>query len=81
MEALLQSLANTDPLTGLFNRRVFFERLEQEIAKVARLPNYLVALLILDLDFFKRINDTYGHSVGDDVLKEFANIASNNVAR
>ena len=79
MEALLQSLANTDPLTGLFNRRVFFERLEQEIAKVARLPNYLVALLILDLDFFKRINDTYGHSVGDDVLKEFANIASNNV--
>jgi two-component system, cell cycle response regulator len=78
-EALLQSLANTDPLTGLFNRRVFFERLEQEIAKVARLPNYLVVLLILDLDFFKRINDTYGHSVGDDVLKEFANIASNNV--
>lgn len=79
MEAQLQRLANTDPLTELFNRRVFFERLEQEIAKVARLPDYLVVLLILDLDFFKRVNDTYGHAVGDDVLKAFATIASNNV--
>ena len=79
MEAQLQTLANTDPLTGLFNRRIFFERLEQEIAKVARLSDYLVVLLMLDLDFFKRINDAYGHAAGDEVLKVFAKIASNNV--
>jgi len=74
LEAQLQTLASTDPLTGLFNRRIFLERLEQERAKVARLPHYSAALLMLDLDFFKRVNDTYGHAVGDDVLKAFADI-------
>lgn len=78
MEAQLQKLACTDPLTGLFNRRVFLERLEQERAKVARLPNYMAVLLMLDLDFFKRINDTYGHATGDAVLKAFAEIVHNN---
>lgn len=75
LEAQLQTLASTDPLTGLFNRRVFLERLEQERAKVARLPNYSAVLLMLDLDFFKRVNDTYGHGTGDEVLKAFADIA------
>jgi diguanylate cyclase (GGDEF)-like protein len=78
VEAQLQVLANTDPLTGLFNRRVFFEQLEQERAKVARLSNYSVVLLMLDLDFFKRVNDIYGHASGDAVLKAFADIARNN---
>ncbi|MGZ5575867.1 MAG: diguanylate cyclase [Methylobacter sp.] len=78
MEAQLQKLASTDPLTGLFNRRVFLERLEQERAKVARLPHYVVVVLMLDLDFFKRINDTYGHATGDEVLKVFAEIVRNN---
>ncbi|MGZ4981455.1 MAG: diguanylate cyclase [Methylobacter sp.] len=78
MEAQLQKLASTDPLTGLFNRRVFLERLEQERAKVARLPHYVVVVLMLDLDFFKRINDTYGHATGDAVLKVFAEIVRNN---
>ncbi|MFZ2407559.1 MAG: diguanylate cyclase [Methylobacter sp.] len=78
MEAQLQKLASTDPLTGLFNRRVFLERLEQETAKVARLPHYAAVLLMLDLDFFKRVNDTYGHAAGDAVLKMFAEIARNN---
>ncbi|MGZ5628428.1 MAG: diguanylate cyclase [Methylobacter sp.] len=78
MEAQLQKLASTDPLTGLFNRRVFLERLEQERAKVARLPHYVVVVLMLDLDFFKRINDTYGHATGDAVLKVFAKIVRNN---
>jgi diguanylate cyclase (GGDEF)-like protein/PAS domain S-box-containing protein len=78
MEAQLQKLASTDPLTGLFNRRVFLERLEQERAKVARLPHYVAVLLMLDLDFFKRINDTYGHAAGDAVLKAFAEIARSN---
>jgi len=78
MEAQLQKLASTDSLTGLLNRRVFLERLEQERAKVARLPHYVAVLLMLDLDFFKRINDTYGHATGDAVLKAFAEIALNN---
>ncbi len=75
LEAQLQQLASTDPLTGLFNRRVFMEQLEMERAKVARLPNYSAVLLMLDLDFFKRVNDVYGHGTGDEVLKAFADIA------
>ncbi len=78
MEAQLQKLASIDPLTGLFNRRVFLEQLEQERAKVARLRYYSTVLLMLDLDFFKRVNDTYGHATGDVVLKAFAEIARNN---
>ena len=78
MESQLQNLASTDPLTGLFNRREFYQRLKQEIAKVARLSNYSAVLLMLDLDFFKRINDTYGHATGDAVLIAFANIIRNN---
>lgn len=77
MEAQLQKLASTDPLTGLFNRRVFLEQLEQERAKVARLPHYSAVLLMLDLDFFKRVNDDYGHATGDSVLKAFAEITRN----
>ncbi|MFI3158361.1 MAG: diguanylate cyclase [Methylococcaceae bacterium] len=78
MEAQLQKLASIDPLTGLFNRRVFLERLELERAKVARLRRYSTVLLMLDLDYFKRVNDTFGHATGDAVLKAFAEIASNN---
>jgi two-component system cell cycle response regulator len=78
LEAQLQKLASTDPLTGLFNRRVFLERLEQERAKVARLPHYVAVVLMLDLDFFKRVNDTYGHATGDAVLKAFAEVVRNN---
>ncbi len=74
----LQKMAYTDPLTGLFNRRIFLERLTQEVAKIDRLPNYSVALLMLDLDFFKKVNDTYGHASGDAVLKAFAEIVKNN---
>lgn len=78
MEAQLQKLASIDPLTGLFNRRVFLEQLEQERAKVSRLFHYSAVLLMLDLDFFKRVNDTYGHATGDAVLKAFADVARNN---
>lgn len=74
MEAQLQKLASTDPLTGLFNRRVFLEQLERERAKVARLPHYSSVLLMLDLDYFKRVNDAYGHATGDAVLKAFAEV-------
>ena len=75
LEEMLYKLANTDPLTGLFNRRVFLERLNQESDRISRLGGSAV-LLMLDLDFFKRINDNYGHATGDEVLKQFANVMS-----
>lgn len=64
-------LAILDPLTGLYNRRFSEEQLRIEIARADRCGNPLVVLL-LDLDNFKDINDRYGHSAGDLVLKEFA---------
>lgn len=74
LEAQLQKLANTDPLTELYNRRVFLEKLAQEIARLACFEHSSAALLMIDLDYFKRINDTYGHSTGDEVLRQFAQI-------
>lgn len=65
----LHSLAETDPLTGLFNRRAFEAKVELLRAAAAPLP---VGLIICDIDHFKRVNDTYGHAVGDTVLKTVA---------
>jgi diguanylate cyclase (GGDEF)-like protein len=66
-----QRLAIVDPLTGLHNRRVAAERLSLEASRSQRYGNPLT-VVALDLDKFKHINDTYGHSAGDLVLKEFA---------
>ena len=68
-EDSLRSMAVTDFLTGAFNRRYFLEQAEQEAA-VALATDSPLAFLILDADQFKRINDTFGHPVGDAVLKE-----------
>lgn len=73
LEDKLQQLANTDPLTGLFNRRVFLDRLKQESDRIVRLGG-VATLLMLDLDFFKHINDTYGHATGDEALRQFSKI-------
>jgi len=62
-----QRLATTDPLTGLFNRRAFVTSLEREIARAERHPSP-ISLLVLDLDHFKSVNDSYGHGIGDVVL-------------
>lgn len=67
MEQDLQRLATQDPLTGLFNRRYFFAIAAREFERSQRYRRPL-ALLVLDLDRFKRINDAYGHAVGDQVL-------------
>lgn len=73
LQSQLQKLANTDPLTELYNRRVFLEKLAEESSRLAR-DGQLASLLMIDLDNFKRINDTYGHSTGDEVLRQFAHI-------
>ncbi|WP_162561191.1 GGDEF domain-containing protein [Methylobacterium terrae] len=64
--------AFTDGLTGLGNRRLFTERLDEEIAR-ARDTGLPLSLIVLDIDHFKRVNDTYGHAIGDVVLKHVAN--------
>ncbi|MEQ8165946.1 MAG: sensor domain-containing diguanylate cyclase [Alphaproteobacteria bacterium] len=65
----LEDLANTDALTGALNRRAFMAGAKSLCATAARYHRDC-ALLMLDIDHFKKINDTYGHTVGDDVLKE-----------
>jgi diguanylate cyclase (GGDEF)-like protein len=67
----LANLASSDPLTGLANHRVLHERLRAEAARAQRHGREL-SLVVLDLDHFKRINDTHGHQVGDRVLVEAA---------
>lgn len=71
----LTNLAATDSLTGLANRRIFFERLDEEIRRAQRYHRPLT-LAILDVDHFKRCNDTYGHDAGDLVLKEISRLCT-----
>lgn len=70
-EDALRYLAMHDSLTGLPNRKLFHDRLEQALARRRRSKHYL-ALLYMDIDHFKNINDTYGHAVGDLLLKSFS---------
>jgi diguanylate cyclase (GGDEF)-like protein len=70
-EARMAVLATTDPLTGLPNRRMLVEQLDLALGRARRLGT-AVALLSVDLDRFKEVNDTLGHAFGDDVLAEVA---------
>ncbi|TVU80398.1 GGDEF domain-containing protein [Pseudoalteromonas neustonica] len=69
----LKRLADTDPLTKLYNRRYFDKACSQLLAK-SKTAKKELSIIIADLDFFKGINDTYGHDIGDRVIIEFANI-------
>jgi two-component system cell cycle response regulator len=71
----LQSLSRTDGLTGVPNRRSFDAALAQEVARSHRHGDAL-ALVMLDIDHFKKINDTHGHPGGDEVLRSFARTAA-----
>ncbi len=68
----IERLATRDSLTGLANRRLFDESLHRELARSQRLASPL-SLLVLDVDHFKQVNDTYGHQTGDDILRQVAN--------
>lgn len=71
----LERMAHHDPLTGLPNRRLFFDRLEHAIANAKR-SGKRVGLLFVDLDHFKEINDELGHAIGDEVLCNMARLLS-----
>ena len=68
LHQMISRQAYSDTLTGLPNRRALDERLEEEVVS-ARRNNYSFAVIMMDLDGFKAVNDTYGHAVGDDVLR------------
>jgi len=76
----LQRQAKTDPLTGLYNRRYLFEVGKREVARSHRL-HLPLSVILFDLDHFKRINDIYGHLVGDRVLVHVARGVQRHSAR
>jgi diguanylate cyclase (GGDEF)-like protein len=80
MYAEIEKLAITDPLTGLYNYRYFYQRLGAEAARSLRYHHPL-SLILIDLDDFKKFNDCYGHLVGDRVLKETALAVRRNIRR
>ena len=69
----MAKLARQDPLTGMANRRSFDESLEQELERVNRYGRAL-SILFIDADRFKAVNDDYGHTAGDDALKELGSV-------
>ena len=78
IRASLEHQAQTDSLTGLWNHRSFHERLRHALLRASALHDQ-VGLVILDLDDFKKVNDVYGHGVGDQVLTEMGDILRNAV--
>ncbi len=78
--AMMQRQASTDDLTGLYNHRFLVDYLGQQVALAERL-NTPIAILVIDLDHFKNVNDTYGHPVGDAVLSGFAETLAHSIRR
>ncbi|MFA6185960.1 MAG: diguanylate cyclase [Phycisphaerae bacterium] len=78
LQERLLLLANTDELTGLSNRRHFFEILEREILQ-AKIRGGSIAVMMFDVDHFKNVNDTYGHLTGDRILQQVGKILNENI--
>ena len=79
-EALLREQSVRDHLTGVFNRRYMEETLERELLRASR-KELLLGIIMLDLDDFKRFNDTYGHAAGDAILRDVGSLLLEHVAR
>ena len=77
-QAELRRLASIDELTGVANRRWFTAMASRELERCRRF-NHQLALLMIDVDHFKRVNDTHGHAVGDEVLKAFTRVLEGNL--
>jgi diguanylate cyclase (GGDEF)-like protein len=76
MQAELNHIANSDPLTGVGNRRFFKDMGKKEFSRAMRYSQP-ISLIMLDVDHFKRINDTYGHDIGDAALKALTKVCIN----
>jgi len=74
----LLKLSQTDALTGIYNRKMLQETLSLEIKKANR-HNQVFSIILIDIDHFKKVNDTYGHLTGDNVIKEICNLISDNI--
>ena len=75
---LLKNLSQTDSLSGLYNRRFMNQKLEEEISKYKRYKTPF-SLLLIDIDYFKKINDTYGHDKGDLIIKQISSLIQQNI--
>lgn len=79
--AELRELATVDALTGAFNRRHFINRMDDELARIQRLESAMAALLMLDIDHFKHVNDTWGHAAGDAALSQLGIMLRSNARK
>ena len=80
VQAQLERMVRTDPLTGLANRRAFFEQAEKDFDGAARPGTVPIAVMMVDIDHFKQINDGFGHAAGDVALKHVGQAIKNAVA-
>jgi len=80
LERRILELASIDFLTGVLNRRAFINRMEEEIQRARREKAFL-SLILADIDYFKKINDSYGHQAGDIVLQRFAKELTNSLRK
>lgn len=78
LENKLIEFATKDTLTNCYNRRYFTEELKNELIKSRRI-NYDLSVIMMDIDYFKRINDTYGHDIGDIALKKFVDLINQEI--
>ena len=76
----MEELSNIDGLTGLYNRRCFNNMIERKISETSRLKGHL-SMIMLDIDFFKKVNDTYGHKAGDDVIRFISKTIKNSIRK
>ena len=76
----LQQLSIEDSLTKIYNRRFFEDTITKEI-EISKRYETSLSLILLDIDFFKRINDNFGHQIGDEVLVDFTDLIKNNIRK